>query len=54
VAIIVTQVVGDSARIFMRHSIRGAVGVTIAGALLFYLPRPQVRAAFVASRALER
>jgi hypothetical protein len=35
VAIIATQVLGDLVSMFMGHFIRGAIGVTIAGALLF-------------------
>lgn len=47
VVIIATQVLGDLVSVFMGHFVRGAIGVTIAGALLFYLLRPEVRAAFV-------
>jgi len=54
VAIIATQVLGDLVSIFMGQFVRGAVGVAIAGALLFYLLRPEVRVAFVARRAIER
>ena len=54
VAIIASQVLGDLVSIFMGHFVRGAVGVTIAGALIFYLLRPEVRSAFVARRAIER
>ena len=54
VAIIASQVLGDLMSIFMGHFVRGAVGVTIASALLFYLLRPEVRGAFVARRAIER
>jgi len=54
VAIIATQVLGDLVSIFMGPIVRGAVGVTIAGALLFYLLRADVRAAFVVRRAIER
>ena len=42
VAIIATQVLGDLVSIFMGQFVRGAIGVTIAGALLFYLLRPEV------------
>ena len=52
--VIATQVVGDLMSIFTGHFVRGAVGVTIAAALLFYLLRPEVRGAFVARRAIER
>lgn len=54
VVIIATQVLGDLISIFMRHFVRGVVGVTIASALLFYLLRPGVRSAFVARRAIGR
>ena len=47
VVIIAIQVLGDLMSIFMGHFIRGAVGATIAGALLFYLVRSEVRRAFV-------
>jgi len=36
-AIIATQVLGDLVNVFMGDFVRGVVGVTIAGALLFYL-----------------
>src|SRR5713226_4635648 len=54
VAIIATQVLGDLVSIFMGQFVRGAVGVAIAGALLFYLLRADVRAAFVVRRAIAR
>jgi hypothetical protein len=54
VVIIATQVLGDFISIFMGHFVRGATGVTIATALLFYLLRPEVRATFVVRRANER
>jgi hypothetical protein len=54
VVIIATQVLGDLVSIFMGHFGRGATGVTIAGGLLFYVLRPEVRTAFVARRAIER
>jgi hypothetical protein len=54
VAIIATQVFGGAVSIFMGHFMRGAAGVTIAGALLFYLLRPEVRGAFAERRAIER
>ena len=54
VVVIATQVVGDLMSIFTGHFVRGAVGVTIAAALLLYLLRPEVRGAFVARRAIER
>jgi len=54
VVIIATQVLGDLMSILMGHFIRGAVGLTIAGALLFYLVRPEVRRAFVPRGEVER
>jgi hypothetical protein len=45
-AIIATQVLGDLVNFCMGEFFRGAVGFAIAGALLFYLLRPQTRAAF--------
>ena len=46
VVIIGTQVLGDVTNIFYGRIIQGVVGVTIAGALLFYVTRPYVRAIF--------
>ena len=54
VVIIATQVLGDLVSIFMGHFVRGAIGVAIAAALLFYLLRPGVRAAFVPHLAIEK
>jgi hypothetical protein len=54
VVIIAAQVLGDLVSICMGHFARGATGVTIAGALLIYLLRSEVRVAFVARRAIER
>jgi hypothetical protein len=48
VAVIATQVLGDLGNAFSGRVVDGAIGVTIAGLLLFYLTRPQVRAAFKA------
>jgi hypothetical protein len=47
VAIIGTQVLGDVTNIFYGRIIQGAVGATIAGALLFYMTRQSIRACFV-------
>ena len=47
VAIVATQVVGNLVNIFLGDFVRGGVGFVIAGALLFYLLRPHIRAAFV-------
>ncbi|MGA3092083.1 MAG: hypothetical protein ABSD75_26040 [Terriglobales bacterium] len=49
VAIIVTQVVGDLVNVLLGRRIEGAIGVTVAGTLLFYLFRTQVRAVFKTS-----
>jgi len=46
IAIIATQVVGDFFNLVRGDMLGGAVGVTIAGALLYYLLRPSVREAF--------
>jgi hypothetical protein len=48
VVIIATQILGDLANVFLGRFVEGGVGVTIASALLFYLTRPSVRAAFEA------
>ena len=44
--IIAIQVLGDPVNFLMCDFVRGGTGLTIAGALLFYLLRPEVRAAF--------
>ena len=46
VAIIATQVLGDLVNALRGDVVRGAIGFTIAGALLFYILRSEVRAAF--------
>ena len=46
VAIIATQVLGDAVNLALGHFLQGATGVLIAGALLLYLLRPQIRTAF--------
>ncbi len=48
VAIIATQVLGDSVNIWSGHYVEGGIGVTIAGALLLYLLRADVKSVFVA------
>jgi hypothetical protein len=45
--IVETQVLGDITNIFYGRIIQGVVGITIAGALLFYITRPFIRACFV-------
>jgi len=54
VVIIATQVLGDLVSIFMGHFVRGAIGVAIAGALLFYFLRPAVTGTFMARRAIAK
>ena len=51
VAIIATQVFGDLVNAFMGDLVRGGVGFVIAGALLVYLLRPQVRCTFASGNA---
>jgi hypothetical protein len=51
IAIIVTQVLGDLVNAFIGDVVRGGVGFLIAGALLLYLLRPQVRSAFASGGA---
>jgi uncharacterized membrane protein (DUF2068 family) len=46
VVIIATQLLGDFVNLLRGNVLRGAVGVAIASALLFYMVRPRVRAAF--------
>lgn len=50
VLIIAIQVLGDLVNLILGDLVRGAVGVTIAGALLFYLLSPQLRAVFGTKR----
>jgi hypothetical protein len=46
VAIIATQIIGDLVNAFLGRIVEGGTGAIIAGALLLYLLRPPVRAAF--------
>jgi hypothetical protein len=46
VGIISTQIVGDLVNLARGDLLRGGAGVTIAGALLFYLLRPNTRTTF--------
>ena len=46
VAVIATQVLGDAANLFLGRFLQGIVGVLIAGALLLYLLRRDVRTHF--------
>jgi hypothetical protein len=53
--VIATQLAGDAINFVRGDHLRGGVGFAIAGALLFYLLRPEVRFAFPrASAARER
>lgn len=53
VVIIASQVLGNLVSVFVGHFLRGAIGITIAGALLFYLLRPGTRGAFVPHRVIK-
>ncbi len=46
VAIVTVQVVGDFTNLLRGDVLKGAVGVAIASGLLFFMTRPEVRAAF--------
>jgi len=47
VTVIAIQALGDLANAFRGDVVKGAIGFAIAGALLFYLLRSEVRSAFV-------
>jgi hypothetical protein len=49
VCIIATQVLGDLANVLMGRVIEGGVGIALAGALLLYLLRANVKAVFEAN-----
>jgi hypothetical protein len=49
---IATQVLGDLINIFWGDLLRGGAGFLIAGALLFYLLRPQLRSACARGESL--
>jgi len=51
VAIIATQVLGDLVNAYRGDVVRGGAGFVIAGILLVYLLRPEVRAAFASANA---
>jgi hypothetical protein len=53
-AIIATQVLGDLVNAFTGEVVKGAVEFIIAGALLIYLVRPQIRASFESGSFVER
>jgi hypothetical protein len=46
VAIFTMNGLGDAAQLLLGRFLEGGVGVAIAGAILFYLSRPEVRAMF--------
>ena len=46
VGIIGTQVLGNFVNVFFERLVESAIGISIAGALLFYLFRPGVRKTF--------
>jgi hypothetical protein len=46
VAVIATQVLGGAVNIFMGRVVEGGIGVAIAGALLFYALRADVKSVF--------
>jgi len=46
IVIIAIQLLGDLLNLLRGDVLRGAAGVLIASALLFYMTRPRVRAAF--------
>ena len=54
VAIIATEVLGNIVNAFLGDLLRGGVGFVIAGLLLAYLLRPEVRAAFATGDAPSR
>jgi len=54
VAIIATQVLGDLVNLLRADFVRGGAGVTIAGVLLLYLLRRDVRTVFAKDDAGER
>jgi len=51
VAIIAAQALGNMVNVFMGEVVRGGVGFLIAGALLLYLLRPEVRDTFASGHA---
>ena len=53
VVLIGTQVLGNLVNMSMGNFIEGAIGITIAGALLFYLTRAKVRSFFERQPSLE-
>ena len=46
VAIFLVNGLSDVAQVVMGHFLEGGIGVAAAGAILFYLSRPNVRRAF--------
>jgi hypothetical protein len=51
IGIISAQVLGDLVNALMGDLLRGGIGIAIAGALLFYLLHPEVKAVFGGCRA---
>ena len=47
VVMVATQVLGGLVHVFLGRVLEGATGIAIAGALLFYLLRPEIRAGFL-------
>ena len=50
VFIIAIQVFGDFVNVVRGHLVQGGAGMAIAGALLYYMLRPNIRAAFVSKQ----
>jgi len=50
VGIILTQALADLVNLLMGNFVRGGIGLTLAGALLFYILRPEIRTHFLHSR----
>lgn len=46
IGILCTQILGDVLNLLLGQVLEGAIGVAAAGALLFYVGRPSIRAAF--------
>jgi hypothetical protein len=46
IAILITQILGDLLNLFLGRLVEAAIGLAAAGALLFYVLRPAIRAVF--------
>lgn len=46
VGIFLVNGIGDAGQVLLGHFLEGGIGVAVAGAILFYLSRPEVRAMF--------